>query len=76
MGRNNRGARKLTWTPRLRKKRSEWQNKIGKKCKKKLDPEISRGARKLARTPKLLKKNICFVKKKNNQLLKKNPFFL
>ena len=36
----------------------KWQNKIGKKMSKKVDPEISRGAHKLARTPKLLKKKL------------------
>ena len=39
------------------------KTKQGKKCKKKVDPEISRGARKLAQTPQLLKKKYLFCKK-------------
>ena len=76
LGIKNRGPRKLTRTPWLRKKMYKWQNKIGKKCKKKVDPEISRGTRNLARTSQLLKNNSFFVKKQQQPVIKKkNPFF-
>ena len=45
LGKKNRGARKLTRTPRLRKKFISSKKNI-----KKVDPEISRGARKLVWT--------------------------
>ena len=56
MRKKNCDARKLIKTPQSWKKNRKMY-KLKKKCKKKIDPEISRGTRKLLRIPWLKKHN-------------------